>query len=277
MTNTMCYTYAMRYGKTGFPCFPCCYPIDGHCACGRHHEDKNAGKVPLTPNGLKDATCDLKQIDKWWTEYPTANIGIAIPEGYFVLDVDINHQGYESLVKLEELIGELPETIQITTGSGGSHFWYKTKTQVKNTTQLAGLQGLDIRGIGGYVIAPPSIHRSGGMYVKSKTWNKAFGFAPQNLIDLCTSKEYKPLPDLPESFIEGQRNDRLASLAGTLRARGCTESTILISLMEINRQQCNPPLPDNEVKIIAKSYGRYPAGTIQPSFKSDWMKTSGKL
>ncbi len=278
MTNTMCYTYAMRYGKTGFPCFPCCYPIDGHCACGRHHEDKNAGKVPLTPNGLKDATCDLNIIDEWWTETPSANIGIAIPEGFFVLDVDIAHGGYESLSKLQENIGDLPETIQITTGSGGSHFWYKTNVQIKNTTQVAGYSGLDIRGIGGYVIAPPSFHVCGGQYVKSPTWNKKFDYAPQTLIDLCTQKKvYQPIVDIPESWTEGTRNDRLASLAGTLRAKGLPQGTIESMLLEANKTQCNPSLPEREVRTIAQSYARYPAGVMQPSFKSDWTKTSGKI
>lgn len=276
MEISLNHKYAIRYSKTNFPVFPCCWPIDGHCACGRHHEDKNAGKVPLTPNGLKDATCNLEQINKWWTETPSANIGIAIPEGFFVLDVDIAHGGYESLDRLQANIGELPETIQITTGSGGAHFWYKTNVPIKNTTQLAGYTGIDIRGIGGYVIAPPSFHRSGGQYIKSQIWCKKFDYAPQALIDLCTKKVYQ-VHDIPESWTEGTRNDRLASLAGTLRAKGLPQGTIESMLLEANKTQCNPSLPEREVRTIANSYARYPAGNNQPERQNDWMRTSGRF
>lgn len=272
---------AIKYAKAGFPVFPCCFPDptnDYKCGCGRNHDIKNVGKVPLTPNGLTDATTNIKQIEEWWAKYPQANIGIAVPDKYFVLDVDINHEGYESLGKLQELIGILPETLTITTGTGGSHIWYETHTPIKNTTNLHGFRGLDIRGRGGYVITSPSLHQCGERYVKSKCWNGKIQPAPEELIKLCLIK-YQPVyqPTMSTDsmiLIEGQRNDRLASLAGTLRAKGLSQSAIEASLMAINNEQCNPPLPEREVRTIAASYSRYPAGSRKDV---DWMKTSGKF
>lgn len=263
---------AIRYAKAGFPVFPCCFPDptkDYKCGCGRNHQDREVGKVPLTPNGLKDATTDIDKVTEWWAKYPQANIAIAVPDKYFVLDVDVEHEGYESLEKLQDLIGLLPETLMITTGTGGSHIWYETHTPITNKTNLHGFRGLDIRGKGGYVITSPSMHRCGERYEKSNVWNGKIQPAPEELIKLCL-KKYQPVyqPTMStDSMIltEGQRNDRLASLAGTLRAKGLSQSAIEASLMAINNEQCNPPLPEREVRTIARSYSRYPQGN--PSYQ----------
>ncbi|MBN2074215.1 MAG: bifunctional DNA primase/polymerase [Dehalococcoidales bacterium] len=277
-STTINHTYAIRYAKAGFPVFPCCWPDptkDYACGCGRGHKGRDIGKVPLTKNGLKDATTNIELIDRWWTRHPVSNVGLAIPDGYFVLDVDIEHSGYESLEKLQEITVELPKTLLITTGSGGSHYWYKTDVPIRNTARLAGLDGLDIRGIGGYVIAPPSMHRSGEQYMKSPVWPGPITKAPKELINLCTQKQSQVQPysnndTLKGIFTEGSRNQSLASLAGSLRAKGLPESTIEISLLEVNRTQCQPPLSDTEVKRIAQSYGRYPAGSTQST--SGWKR-----
>jgi len=250
---------AIDYANKGFPVFPCCWPdVDGHCGCGRHHEDRSAGKVPLTAHGLQDATTDLNRLSAWWGKYPNSNLAVAIPKGYFVLDIDIAHNGYESLAKLQRIVGELPDTLLITTGSGGSHYWFTTTEPVRNTVALAGLEGLDIRGIGGYVVTAPSLHRTGGYYKIAE--NRCPAPAPQALIDLvlkATPSNQSIAPAIVNAINEGGRNHTLASLGGTMRRRGMELKEIETSLLAINLNRCNPPLPEDQVRKIAASVSRY--------------------
>jgi hypothetical protein len=89
---------ALDYVNNGFLVIPLCWPKgDGACGCGRNHQAKDIGKVPLTRHGLKDATQTLQGVQDYWGRWPQANVGLAIPPGHFVLDVDIEHGGFESL------------------------------------------------------------------------------------------------------------------------------------------------------------------------------------
>ena len=194
----------------------------------------------------------------WWAKYPRSNVAIAIPEGYFVLDVDILHNGFNSLAKLQELVGWLPDTLVITTGSGGAHYWFTTPTPIRNTVRLAGLDGLDIRGIGGYVVTAPSLHRTGEVYEISQ--NNEVLPAPQALIDLILkstpSTVTSALP-ISDAIPQGTRDHTLMSLAGTMRRRGMSQPEIEAALLVTNSTRCNPPLPDADVCRIAASAARY--------------------
>jgi len=252
--------YAVKYITSGFPVIPLCWPdYDGDCACGRGHLGKSIGKVPLTDHGLKDATTTQQGVREYWGRWKQANIGIVIKEGYFVLDVDIEKGGFDSLQSLQEKIGELPKTLQITTGSGGAHFWYKTNKPIRNTARLAGYDGLDIRGQGGYVVAPSSIHRNGLPYETSPVWDGDIVMAPPELIELC----WKPTVIVSQgqndgtTYSEGQRNDALTRDAGAMRRRGLSEEAIFAALQVTNQQRCQPPLSETEVEQIAHSIGRY--------------------
>lgn len=251
--------HAEKYIAQGMPVFPCCWPVNGACGCGRKHEGRDVGKVPLVEHGLKDATQTVTGVKDYWTRWPNASIGLAIPAGYFVLDVDIDKQGYESLEKLQNRYDALTETWLVITGSCGQHYWYKTPKQVRNTTRLDGLDGLDVRGEGGYVIAPPSLHRSGHRYAVSYIWDGPIMPAPLWLVEVCTKKQapittntntVNPIP-------EGSRNDALARDAGAMRRRGFSEEAIFNALKIANRERCQPPLPEDEIMRIAKSVSRY--------------------
>lgn len=252
--------YAERYVSRGFPVFPCCWP-DSHseCGCGLHHQGRDIGKVPLVKHGLNDATLTTVGVKDYWGRWPLANIGLAIPQGYFVLDVDIDKQGYESLGKLQHKYDAIPETWLVTTGSCGQHYWYKTPKPVRNTTRLDGLDGLDIRGAGGYVIAPPSLHHLGRRYVVSHIWDGPIMSAPDWLIELCIKRQAPAVSNTTTSnpIPEGSRNDMLARDAGAMRRRGFSEEAIFTALKIENRDRCQPPLPDDEVMRIAKSVSRY--------------------
>lgn len=127
------------------------------------------GKLPIIPkaeggSGFHDATADLDQVRAWWERWPAANIGLAVPRGMVVLDVDPRHGGEEALAALVARHGELPPTLTVITGSGGRHLWFAAFTDHLEQKPLG--DGLDSRiGGKGYVLAPPSVHpRTGQVY-----------------------------------------------------------------------------------------------------------------
>jgi hypothetical protein len=122
---------------------------------------------------VHDATADAVLIREWWRRWPTANIGIATgaPSGLVVVDVDLPKGGRESLRAMKDSGRRLPSTLTACTGGGGLHLFYAGPqlARVPNAVgRLPGggerLPGIDVRGDGGYVVAPPSVHASGTRY-----------------------------------------------------------------------------------------------------------------
>lgn len=143
----------------GFCIFPVSHPGMG---------GPSAGKRPLIKGWQNLATTDPSTIEEWWGRWPEANIGVATGEKYdlAVLDVDVSSGGMESLVSLNKRVGEALETpLMALTGSFGLHLYFRHPPGglVKNSASKLG-PGLDIRGKGGQVVAPPSLHPSGRRY-----------------------------------------------------------------------------------------------------------------
>lgn len=140
---------ALGYAKRGWAVFPA-------------WEGK---KVPATGHGFKDATTDKATIVRWWTRHPAANVAIATGaiSCLVVLDVDPRNGGDESLAEHERTHGSLAATLRAKTGGGGQHIYFQLPEHVVvKSGKLAA--GLDIKADGGYVIALPSTHPSGGTY-----------------------------------------------------------------------------------------------------------------
>jgi hypothetical protein len=150
--------------------FPVCwFDQEGECSCGyrgkdnNSHMGRNVGKAPFLPHGMKDATVTKMGVDEFLKRYPNANWGGYIP-GQLVLDVDVEYGGYESLAKLEADIGKLPETRTHVSGGGGLHIIFRLPEGLKlSASKLKNYPGIDIK-INGYLVMPPSIHKSGGVY-----------------------------------------------------------------------------------------------------------------
>ena len=156
-------TDAQKAAKLG-PVIPL-HSVDKQGACSCQKQDcASPGKHPRTRNGLKDATRDPDQITQWWRIWPAANIGLTTGRnaGVWVLDID-GPRGEESLAELESKIGTL-STRMHTTGSGGRHylFAYPGGCEIRNKQHL--FPGIDVRGEGGYIVYPPSVHASGKAY-----------------------------------------------------------------------------------------------------------------
>jgi GTPase SAR1 family protein len=194
---------ALAYAGIGWQVIPLHWPKIGlggtSCSCGKA-ECGSVGKHPLTPNGLKNASTDGVVIREWWRRYPAANVGIVTgaASGIVVLDVDPRHGGTVAISDLIDAYGELEETVQAETGSGGTHFFFAHPGgTLSNSAGKVG-EGLDVRGDGGYVVAAPSLHVSGNRY----SWLKAPTFFTTTPIPpwLMALMADKPKPAEPAPF-----------------------------------------------------------------------------
>ena len=152
---------AMSLVKLKARILPLHAPSNGHCSCG-DTSCKSTGKHPLTGRGVHDASNDFEQVTSWWKNDPNANIGVKTGAEMVVLDVDPRNGGHETLATLIAVHGPLPHTIKAKTGGGGEHFWFAVPNGM--TAKSPG-PGIDLKGHGGYVVVPPSLHSSGERYV----------------------------------------------------------------------------------------------------------------
>lgn len=209
---------ALAYAAYGWHIFPLHTINDDGCTCGRALDEcSSPGKHPRTRNGLKDATSRDTAIRAWWTRWPDANIGLRTgqPSQIVVVDIDLGHHGFDTLVQLEAANGELI-TKEAETGSGGAHLYYQHPGQeIGNTAGKLG-PGLDTRGDGGYVVAPPSRHASGGHYHWC-TGHKRIEPLPDWLLSLLTRQDPAPDTSRPNlRLVPQDASDRywLAALKG---------------------------------------------------------------
>jgi len=196
-----CLGHALTYAEHGLPVIPIYPPRpDGSCTCHHHTACTSPGKHPIPSQGLSEATTNRVTIQMWWTEYPTANVAIVTggPKRLVVLDIDPRHGGREGIARLEEQFGPLPPSFRISTGGGGEHIYLQGPPDVtiRNTANLGGQPGVDVRAGGGYVLAPPSVHSSGRLY----TLHRADGVVepiPPSWIELLRAPATAPAPADP--------------------------------------------------------------------------------
>jgi hypothetical protein len=163
---------ALSYAQLGWPVFPAAGIVKGVCGCTIGGGCERPGKHPLTRHGVHDACVDARRIRRWWQRWPGANVALAtgaIP-ALVVIDIDPASGGWDSLASLIDAGYRCPPTATVVTGGGGLHLYFAARREPlrNHVGRLPGialpLPGIDLRGEGGYVIAPPSIHASGGEY-----------------------------------------------------------------------------------------------------------------
>ena len=257
--------YATKYKWAVFPCSP-------------------TSKKPLTPHGCKDAKKSVGAIKAWWKKWPDASIGIATGSvsGLIVIDEDLDEDkglnGYEAVGEWERINGTLPETVQCITGRGGYHLYYQYDgTDIKNRAGI--LDGVDVRGEGGYVIAPPSMHPNGTEY----QWEDAPDEIPLAQIDETvrrflfgenekprTASDFK----VPDRIPSGKRNDTLFRLACSMQSQGLPDAAIMAALEQTNRTACDVPVDDDELETIISSALKYQKGELKTISKDmpEWRE-----
>lgn len=266
--------HARFYNTLGLAVLPLHFvhgePVARRCSCNGEDCPKPA-KHPfgrLVRHGLKDATAELATIERWFSGTPY-NIGIATGavSRIVALDIDPRHGGDETLRGLEAAHGELPETWRFLTGGGGEHILFRhPATQIANSAGLLGA-GIDVRGDGGYIVAPPSGHISGRPYAISVDHHPEdvqIAPLPAWLLDRLaqTRKKQKARKAVDWGAItrngvkDGERNITIARLSGMLLGRRIAPHVCLDLMLGFNATRCDPPLSEREVVAIVANIAR---------------------
>jgi hypothetical protein len=202
-------------------------------------------------------------ISHHWSVAPNANIAVVTGD-VVALDVDPRHGGDETLARLEHQYGELPTTWRSLTGGGGEHILFSAPTTpIYNSADQLG-RGLDIRGRGGYIVAPPSRHISGRAYAWSvdhhpadiplaplPNWIAEIAAKPPPLANAAKAEKWHEL--IAAGAVEGHRNTTIARLSGYLLRRYIEPRVALELITAWNSARCRPPLSDSEVIRIINS------------------------
>jgi len=225
-----------------------------------------ADKHPWVNDWVNAASDDQDQISSWWRQRPDSNVGILTGErsGIFVLDIDARSGGLKNLDLLQNEHGGLPNTLTVQTGGGGLHYYFKYPDCGIGNASGDLPPGIDVRGQGGQVVAPPSVHQSGITYfwLDYEPGEIDVAQAPGWLVQIIKSKTNgNSVPrkngTATGTIPIGKRNETLASLAGTMRRRGMEFDEILAALLIANQKRCEEPLSDDEVRKIVESICRY--------------------
>ena len=132
---------------------------------------KQGEKRPPMQGWQNAATTNPATIRQWF-EGQFKDCGLGIATGEFrdrylvVIDIDDRetYKGSDTLNDLEQLHGKLPDTVEVITGSGGRHIYFLTDQPIRNEASGRLGVGIDIRAIGGQVLAPPTVHPNGKTY-----------------------------------------------------------------------------------------------------------------
>jgi hypothetical protein len=232
--------------------------------------------IPMQSHGKRPAIRWLEfqhrhagreEVRDWFARSPASNVGIVTGtiSGLIVLDIDPKHGGDASLAELSRRHGPLPPSIEAVTGGGGRHVYFAHPGGlVRNKVGIA--PGIDLRGEGGCVVAPPSLHASGKAYVwldGHAPGQLALALMPGWLLDEVTGGRHQRGHALEywrnllnAGVPEGERNNTVASLTGHLLWHGVDPDVALELLLCWNRMRCRPPLSDDEVVRTVASITR---------------------
>lgn len=281
---------ALQYAAKGWPVLPLHSPtVDGRCSCDKA-ACPNPGKHPRTPHGLTDATVDKATIRRWWRSWPTANVGLLTGErsGLVVLDVDPRHGGDEALRQLESQYGKFPATVKALSGGGGHHVVFAHPGKpVKNTVGALG-PGLDLKGDGGYIVAPPSLHISGRRYqweVSSHPDKVSLAPLPAWLLELIEraahgggngqgGAEVQDWLGRLQGVHEGQRHDFAVRIAGHYLGIGWKPEEVETLLLGF-ASQCSPPHDPDDIRRIVRDLAAKDAAKAE--VRDSFLSLKGEL
>jgi hypothetical protein len=267
---------ALDLARRGFSVFPLHSWIDP----GARADDtqKSAAikeaKTPAILNWQKLATTDPKQIKKWWTQWPGANIGLHT-SGLLVIDIDPRHGGDESFKALS-ISKDLPQTAVSRTQSGGAHLIYRLPehTYVNNSVGTIA-PGIDVRSYHGYIVGVGSTIEG-----RSYEWHDArqAAVAPKCLIDVCKATKPKPKnagkrvaeespagnelalkwlhKHAPEA-IDGGRNNTAYIVANKLIDYAAEKPSCMEMMQAWNLTLCFPPLDEGELADVVNNAYRF--------------------
>ena len=249
------------------------------------------GKTPAVSRGFHKATTDPAQIREWWGKNQDYNVGIATGDGLTVIDIDDKPDKHGGLLGSDMLRdwefehGSISETVTAISGTGGTHYYFATPGFPIPKCESPALS-IDLRGVGGYIVAPPSIHpETGEPYMwdispedmdpaaVNATDKACIQWVYDNRVGAKKAERQKQDATATSDdgpIREGGRNAALFSIGRSLLAKGLEHEQILASLLGTNALRCRPKLPEADVRKIADS-----VCSKEPGF-SDEVKNAAK-
>ena len=274
---------ALDLARRGFAVFPC----------------KPKSKEPATANGFYDASSDPAIVEKLFAGKSNYNFGIATGPAsrVWLLDEDDQRAG-EVLTELEQRHGAIPRSLCATTGrdGGGKHryFQYPAGVEIKSQNKIVvpgyGKLNLDVRGTGGYAIAPPSLHDSGRRYAwESDPDETQIVEGPSWLVEIVTGKytagdstsngttpaltftvgagAVLDLATAPGAS-KGSRHDEALKLIGSAVGRGLDPCEVARQALDWGRR-CSPPMADDEVLRIVGDLSQKQGTKIETAIRDE--------
>jgi len=211
--------------------------------------DTKTKKPLIIWEGLQSTKAVETEVEGWFKQWPEAGVGIITGRlsNLLVFDIDPRHEGKKELF-------EKYKTVTCRTGGGGWHYYFRFPKgeKIRNTVNI--FKGIDVRGEGGYVIAPPSKHPSGGKYYWLKGADKIADLPKELEEKLREKKTYSGStfdPEIVHGVGEGERNQAAASLIGkTIQGlrQGDFQTIAWPLIKSWNKQYNRPPLPILELR-----------------------------
>ena len=238
---------------------------DGICDCAQGSECRTAGKHPyprFSPNGVHSATLDAATARMWYAKDARINFGQAMGGALnlFAVDIDPRNEGDASYHDLISAHGEdaFPETLEKTTGGGGWHKLYRLSKPLQSHGELKAklAPGIDIKGTGGYIVAPLCDHVSGRNYgaenaieialapawMEAEIIKAAEGERPAKPIKFQANKGRMVSTGVARTFADGERHNGLRDvMCGRWTHGFATDAQDLYEQMrEVRDTRCAP-------------------------------------
>ena len=222
-------------------------------------------KRPLVSGWKEKASSEADQIAKLFE--PFGGAMVAIPtgpiNGLTVVDVD-RKNGVDGLQTLMKLAMRMPTSAIVYTPTGGLHLYYSSQDEEYPCSVGKIGPGVDVRGVGGYVIGAGSVGMTGAYRWKNDLHKTKYGILPLtvDLKQAITGKFRKsnkidsPCASILDPVMEGQRNDEITRRCGVLFHKGYPAEEVEMMLHRINEKCCTPPLDDREVSRIFQSIAK---------------------
>lgn len=227
----------------------------------RLHPLSARSKVPLVGDWTRKASTDREVIATWAKQFKDTNWGVAtgLESGIFVVDIDPKNQGTQTWAAMLEG-NKLPKTLEVVTGSLGTHLYFKYPTSIVVSNSSIG-KGIDIRGEGGNIVVPPSIHANGNTYLwkKGRTPDKAkIANAPSWLLKKIKEVTSQDFPSLIGSKIDkGARNNTIYHQSLLLARQGALFEFTLMTMKQWVKETKEFDMREGEIRATVESAYKY--------------------
>ena len=263
---------ALEYTRLGLPVIPLCPPQHEQMSATHRDICHSPGKMPVVKNWTQRGVPEEAEVQEWFERNPKLNVGLILGDagasaGWNIVGIDIDgEQAEQSLRELSK--GVLPDTWEFKTAQGRRLLYMLPEGSKSRKFKRKEQDGeLAFLASGQQTVLPPSIHHTGYTYI----WvdgrapeEMVLSDAPQWLLNRVLQTEgddehvqYSPpveSEDWDRTVGEGERNNHLAKLAGSLIARRTIpKDQVLAFLLDWNKKHCSPPLPEVEVESTVEA------------------------